>query len=54
VNLSIAINSDTMILVGTSSTGTRSLASNAVALAIKVEATVWIIGGYTTKFSSLT
>ena len=54
VNLSIAINADTMFLAGTTLTGTRSLAQNGIALAVKVETTVWIIGGYTTKFSSLT
>jgi len=43
--LSIAITSDTMYLGGTTTTGTRSLAQNGVATAIKVESTVWIITG---------
>lgn len=43
--LAIAITSDTLILSGTTTTGTRSLAQNGVATAIKVESTVWIISG---------
>jgi hypothetical protein len=43
--VSIAITSDTMYLAGTGTTGTRTLAENGVATAIKVESTVWIISG---------
>jgi len=43
--LSIAITSDTMTLAGTTTTGTRSLAQNGVATALKVETTEWIISG---------
>jgi hypothetical protein len=43
--LSIAITSDTMILAGNGSTGTRSLVSNGWAYARKEESTVWIISG---------
>lgn len=44
-SVSIAITSDTLILAGTTSTGTRTLAQNGVATAIKVESTTWIISG---------
>jgi hypothetical protein len=43
--LSIAITTDTMYLGGTATTGTRALAQNGVATAIKQSATVWIITG---------
>lgn len=43
--LSIAINSDTMRLSPGGTTGTRSLAANGVATAIKLTATEWIIYG---------
>lgn len=43
--ISIAITSDTMYLAGTTTTGTRTLAQNGVATAVKVESTVWIISG---------
>ena len=43
--LSIAITSDTMYLAGTSSSGTRTLAANGVATALKVTANIWIISG---------
>lgn len=43
--VSIAINTDTLILAGTTTTGTRTLAQNGIATAIKVEATTWIISG---------
>ena len=42
---SIAINSDTMYLGGTGTTGTRTLASYGVATALKVASTIWIISG---------
>lgn len=44
-SLSIAITTDTLILAGSTTTGTRTLAQNGVATAIKVEATTWIISG---------
>lgn len=43
--LTIAINSDTLVLQGTGLTGSRTLANNGVATALKVAATVWIISG---------
>lgn len=44
-NVSIAITTDTLILAGSTTTGTRTLGVNGVATAIKVEAQVWIISG---------
>jgi hypothetical protein len=41
----IAITTDTMTLAGTTSTGTRTLAQNGMATAIKTTATTWIISG---------
>ena len=43
--VSIAINTDTLRLAGTGTTGTRTLAADGVATAIKVTATSWIISG---------
>lgn len=43
--LSIAITSDTLTLAGSTTTGTRSLAQNGVATALKVTSTKWIISG---------
>lgn len=43
--LSIAITDDTLQLAGTASTGTRALAANGVATAIKVTSTKWYISG---------
>ena len=43
--LSIAITSDTLTLAGTTTTGTRSLAQNGVATALKVTTTKWVISG---------
>lgn len=43
--LTIAITSDTMTLAGTSSTGSRTLAANGVATAIKIATTAWLISG---------
>jgi len=43
--LSIGVNSDTMRLAGAGTTGTRTLAANGVATAIKITATEWIISG---------
>lgn len=45
VNWSVAITTDTMQLAGTTTTGTRTLASGAVATLIKVTATKWFISG---------
>lgn len=45
-NVSIAITSDTLVLAGTSTTGTRTLSgSNGTATALKVLATQWVISG---------
>jgi hypothetical protein len=43
--LSIAITADTMTLVNTTTTGTRSLAQNGMATALKVASTSWIVSG---------
>ncbi|TXH55299.1 MAG: hypothetical protein E6Q97_09075 [Desulfurellales bacterium] len=43
--VTIAITSDTLVLAGTTTTGSRSLAENGVATALKVTATKWIISG---------
>lgn len=43
--VTIAINSDTLYLAGTGSTGSRSLAQYGVATAIKLTSTTWIISG---------
>lgn len=43
--LSIAITSDTILLAGTGTTGTRSLAQYGVATALKIGTTEWIISG---------
>lgn len=43
--VSIAINADTMRLAGAGTTGTRTLARNGIATAIKITATEWIISG---------
>lgn len=44
-NLSIAITSDTMYLAGASTTGTRTLAQNGIATALKIGTTEWLISG---------
>lgn len=43
--ITIAITTDTMRFAGTSSTGSRSLAANGVATAVKVTSTEWLISG---------
>jgi hypothetical protein len=43
--LTIAITSDTMILAGAGTTGSRTLAANGVATACKMTSTRWIING---------
>jgi hypothetical protein len=45
VSLSIAITSDTMRLANTATTGTRTLAANGIATAIKTTTTSWVISG---------
>lgn len=42
---SIAINSDTLVLAATVTTGTRTLAANGMATAVKVASTTWFISG---------
>lgn len=44
-SISIAITSDTMTLAGTTTTGTRTLAQNGVATALKITSTSWLISG---------
>lgn len=43
--VTIAITSDTLTLAGPGSTGSRTLAANGIATALKVAATSWIISG---------
>ena len=43
--ISIAITSDTMRLSSAGTTGTRSLAANGIATAVKITSTEWIISG---------
>jgi len=43
--LSIAINTDTLTLANSTTTGTRTLALNGIATAIKISATAWLISG---------
>lgn len=43
--ITIAITSDTMRLAGAGTTGSRTLAANGIATAIKVTSTEWIISG---------
>ncbi len=43
--ITIAITTDTMILAGAGTTGSRSLAANGIATAIKMTSTRWIING---------
>ena len=43
--VSIQITTDTLIFAGDGSTGTRTLATNGIATAIKLTATEWIISG---------
>jgi hypothetical protein len=44
-DLSIAITTDSLILVGTTSTGTRTLARNGLASILKLDSTTWVISG---------
>lgn len=43
--VTIAITSDTLTLAGTGSTGSRTLAANGMATAVKVTSTLWFING---------
>lgn len=43
--VTIAINTDTMRLAGAGTTGSRTLAANGIATALKITATEWIISG---------
>jgi hypothetical protein len=43
--VTIAINSDTLLLAGTSTTGSRALAAGGIATALKITTTKWIISG---------
>jgi hypothetical protein len=43
--VTIAITSDTLTLVGAGSTGSRTLAANGIATALKVSSTSWVITG---------
>ena len=44
-NVTVAINSDVMVLAGGTSTGSRTLSATGIATALKVTATRWIISG---------
>lgn len=44
-DLSIAITTDSMFLAGTTTTGTRTLAQNGIATAVKTASTIWLISG---------
>src|SRR5690606_25963749 len=44
-DLTIAITSDTMRLAGAGTTGSRTLAANGIATAVKVASTEWVING---------
>lgn len=43
--ITIAITTDTLVLAGPGSTGSRTLAANGIATAIKVTSTRWVISG---------
>lgn len=43
--VTIAITTDTMTLAGTATTGSRTLAANGIATAVKITATAWLISG---------
>lgn len=43
--ITISITSDTLVLAGTGSTGSRTLAANGIATALKITDTRWIISG---------
>jgi hypothetical protein len=43
--ITIAITTDTLLLAGVGSTGSRTLAAAGVATALKITSTAWIISG---------
>ncbi len=43
--ITIAVTTDTMRLAGAGTTGSRTLAANGIATALKITATEWIISG---------
>lgn len=43
--VSIAITTDTLVLAGAGTTGTRTLAANGIATAVKIASTTWLING---------
>jgi hypothetical protein len=43
--VTIAITTDTMTLMGAGTTGSRTLAENGIATALKITATTWVISG---------
>jgi hypothetical protein len=43
--VTIAITSDTMTLMGSGATGSRTLAASGIATALKITATKWVISG---------
>jgi hypothetical protein len=43
--VTIAINSDTLVLAGAGTTGSRTLAANGIATALKIASTTWIVSG---------
>jgi hypothetical protein len=43
--VTIAINSDTLVLAGAGTTGSRTLAANGMATALKIASTTWMING---------
>lgn len=43
--ITIAITTDTLVLAGAGTTGSRTLAANGIATAIKVTSTRWLISG---------
>jgi hypothetical protein len=43
--VTIAINSDTLVMASSGATGSRTLAANGIATALKIDSTTWIISG---------
>jgi len=43
--LTIAINTDTLVFAASGATGSRTLAANGIATALKIASTTWIISG---------
>ena len=44
-SLTVAITTDTMTLVDSATTGSRTMSQNSMATLVKVSATAWLIGG---------